>query len=148
MIRIAVLAALFAAAPLLGQTKEVIEEVEGLLAQQRIALRHAEERTEDIEVLRRLLNKAFGFDHVTSQLPEPPQPYMMGSTAKPLFGGEWLGEQPGGKTGFAPQLDWTTKLTAVPVGNVCGSTSRPMLWSRETSPMSLPLARGRGRTPE
>ncbi len=121
MIRYAVLAALFAAAPLFGQTKEVIEEVEGLLAQQRIALRHVEERSEDIEVLRRLLNKAFGFDHVTSQLPDPPQPYMMGSTAKPLFGGEWLGEQPpsgqpGGVTGFREDPGWKAKLTAVPVG--------------------------------
>ena len=48
MIRYAVLAALFAAAPLLGQTKEVVEEVDALLAQARVAARHAEERNEDI----------------------------------------------------------------------------------------------------
>ena len=114
MIRYAVLAALFAAAPLFGQTKEVIEEVEGLLAQQRIALRHAEERTEDIEVLRRLLNKAFGFDHVTSQLPEPPQSYSVGSTGKSPFGGGSGGGSfgsPGGNFGSQPAA------VAFPLGN-------------------------------
>ncbi len=125
MIRFATLITLFAAAPLFGQTKEVVEEMDALLARQRIAeriaVRHAEERTEDIEVLRRLLNKAFGFDHVTSQLAEPLQPYMMGSTGRLPGGGGgwpsgWPGGQPGGITGFAPQPDWTAKLTAVPIG--------------------------------
>jgi len=77
VIRPATLIALFAAAPLFAQTKEVVEEVD---ARQRIAIRHAEERNEDIEVLRRLLNSAFGFDHVTSQLPDPPQGYYVHQT--------------------------------------------------------------------
>lgn len=101
MTRFAALVALFAAAPLFGQTKEVVEEVDALLAQQRIALRHAEERNEDIEVLRRLLNKTFGFDNVTAQLVEPVQPFM-GSTAVPLappFGG---GAKPAGDSGWRP----------------------------------------------
>lgn len=43
-----------------GQTKDVIEEVDAKLTQLRIATRHADERNEDVEILRRLLNKSLG----------------------------------------------------------------------------------------
>lgn len=46
--------------PCAAQTKEVVEEVDAKLAQLRIAARHADERAEDVEVLRRLLNKSLG----------------------------------------------------------------------------------------
>lgn len=130
MTRLTVLAALLSAAPLFGQTKEVVEEVNALLEQQRIALRHADERNEDIEVLRRLLNKGFGFDHKTSQLAEAVQPYIstgssfLGGGGMPPTtgfpndigkGGGWPGGQPGGVTGFAPQPGRTGVLN-LPAG--------------------------------
>lgn len=48
------------ALPCAAQTKEVVEEVGAKLDNLRIAARHADERAEDVEILRRLLNKSLG----------------------------------------------------------------------------------------
>ncbi len=107
MTRLAVLCALCATAPLFGQTKEVVEEVDSLVAQAKVA----DERNEDIEVLRRLLNQTFGFDHATSQLPELMQPYTSGNTAQSLFHGGAGGGAFGGGDGFGSQ-----PAVALPLG--------------------------------
>lgn len=46
--------------PCAAQTKEVVEEIDAKLATLRVAARHADERNEDVEILRRLLNKSLG----------------------------------------------------------------------------------------
>lgn len=46
------------ALPCAAQTKDVVEEVGAKLDGLRVAARHADERAEDVEILRRLLNKA------------------------------------------------------------------------------------------
>lgn len=117
MIRYAIFIALLSAAPLFGQTKEVVEEVNALLDQQRIAARHAEERNEDIEVLRRLLNKSFGFDHKTVQLLDA-QPFIGGSTVAspsgwPSMPSGWPGDT---GAGLRENPGWPAKPTAGPVG--------------------------------
>ncbi len=84
--RIALLTVLLTAAVASAQTKEVIEEVDAKLAALRVAARHADERAEDVEILRRLLNKSLGLNSIVSLLPDPPTSYLTGSTGTPPFG--------------------------------------------------------------
>jgi hypothetical protein len=79
----ALAAVLLLAAGLPAQTKEVVEEVGAKLDQLRIAARHADERNEDVEILRRLLNKSLGLDGMVSVLVESPMS-SSGSSTIPL----------------------------------------------------------------
>ena len=58
--RIALFTVLLTAAVASAQTKDVVEEVGAKLDNLRVAARHADERSEDVEILRRLLNKSLG----------------------------------------------------------------------------------------
>jgi hypothetical protein len=66
--------------PCAAQTKEVVAEVEAKLTDLRVAALHADERAEDVEILRRLLNKSLGMDSAVSVLPDQPQAWHTGSS--------------------------------------------------------------------
>jgi tetratricopeptide (TPR) repeat protein len=67
--------------PCAAQTKEVVEEVGAKLTDLRVAARHADERNEDVEILRRLLNKSLGFPDRQMYLPDPPVSYLVSPSA-------------------------------------------------------------------
>lgn len=103
------------ALPCGAQTKEVIEEVDATLSNLRIAARHADERTEDVEILRRLLNKACGLPHGQEVRPYK-QPYYSTALAPSGLGGMALTDS--GITGPKPGEAWLTHshTTAAAVG--------------------------------